>query len=103
MGNEAVATKAAKLFSFNGRYNIADENSATDLLNDASIFLSSAIEIFTGDLEAVERRFSEMGDDGLGQRLWGAYHLFNMAKGAVDAANTRLHMTDVEAERLADA
>jgi hypothetical protein len=93
MGNEAVATKAAELFSFNGKYTIANENSATDLLNDASIFLSSAIEIFIVDLETAERRCREQGDKGLGERLWGAYHLFRMAKGAVDAANNRLHLT----------
>lgn len=97
MGNEAVATKAAKLFSFNGKYTIADENSATDLLNDASIFLSSAIEIFIADLEIAERRCIEQGERGLGQRLWGAYQLFQMAQGAVDAANARLHVTDAEA------
>jgi len=36
MGNEAVATKAAELFSFNGKYSIPDENSAGTLLDDAS-------------------------------------------------------------------
>lgn len=93
MGNESVAAKVDELFSFNGNYSIPEGNSSTELLNDASIFLSSAIEIFIVDLETAERRCSEQGDNGLGQRLWGAYHLFQMAKGAVDAANNRLQRT----------
>jgi hypothetical protein len=91
MGNENTAIKSAELFSFNAKYSIDDESSASDLLNDASIFLSSAIEIFIAELEKVERTYRANGDPTLGQRLWGAYHLFQMAKGTVDAANGRVH------------
>ena len=91
MGNEITASQPVELFSFNGHYAISDESSASDLLNDASIFLSSAIEIFIVELEKVERTYRANGDPSLGQRLWGAYHLFQMAKGTVDAANGRVH------------
>lgn len=94
MGNEIVAARSAELFSFNGKYSVAEGNSPTALLDDASIFLSSAIDIFIVDLENAERLSRSQGDNGLGQRLWGAYHLFQMAKGALDAANGRLHQDD---------
>lgn len=91
MGNENTAIKSAELFSFNAKYSIDGENSATDLLNDASIFLSSGIEIFLNELEDIEKSLRKEGNEWLGQRLWGAVHLFKMAKGTVDAANGRLH------------
>jgi len=91
MGNEITARQPVELFSFNAKYFIDGENSATDLLNDASIFLSSGMEIFLNELESIERALRKEGNESMGQRLWGAYHLLQMAKGTVDAANGRLH------------
>jgi len=90
MGNEAVATKAAELFSFNGKYSIPDQNRPGQLLDDASNFLSSALEIFLGEIEGIDSLSRSAGDLGRAQRLWGAYHLLQMAQGTVDAANSRL-------------
>ncbi|MDQ0010529.1 hypothetical protein J2T07_002719 [Luteibacter jiangsuensis] len=93
MGNESAVAKVSELFSFNGKYSIPDENRPHQLLNDASNFLSSAIEIFLGEIEGIDCLSRSAGDLGRGQRLWGAYHLFQMAQGTVDAANSRLGRT----------
>ncbi|MGN6479889.1 hypothetical protein [Luteibacter sp.] len=90
MGNENTAINSAELFSFNAKYSINDDNSARDLLGDASIFLSSGIEIFIQEIEAIDGSNWE-SKKAVCECLWGAYHLFKMAKGTVDAANTRLH------------
>jgi len=89
MGNEALATKAAELFSFNGHYSVPGDNDADDLLNDAGCFLASAIALFHKELAVADSPEVRRIEPELSARLYGVYHLLQMVAGITEVASHR--------------
>jgi len=90
MGNESVAARSAELFSLNAHYSVPEDNKGYRLLDDAYGFSSSALEILRKEIVDFEGEGGNESHPGLAARLWGAFHLVEMARGAANAANDRV-------------
>jgi hypothetical protein len=90
MGNESVAARTAELLSFNGHYAVPGDNQADRLLDDVGCFMASALAMFRKELEIADRADVKAVEPELAERLWGIYHLLQMAQGAANAANACL-------------
>jgi hypothetical protein len=90
MGNESVAARTAELLSFNGHYAVPGDNQADRLLDDVGCFMASALAMLRKELEIADSPEINAVEPELAARLWGIYHLLQMAQGAANAANASL-------------
>jgi len=87
MGNEIVAARTSELMSFNGHYVVPGDNKRDRLLDDVGCFMGSALALLRKELEIADRPDVSKVAPELAERLWGVYHLLQMAEGAANAAN----------------
>jgi hypothetical protein len=87
MGNEILAARVNKLLSFNGHYVVPSDNKPDRLLDDVACFMGSALALFRNELEVADLPEVKEVAPELAERLWGVYHLLQMAEGAANAAN----------------
>jgi hypothetical protein len=89
-GESVAAAKPVEFFAFNASYLINPNTTNAALLDDAQCWIDAAREI-------VNTLAIELGQDGsntqadpkaAGRMLWGAFHLLEMADGAIGAART---------------
>ena len=86
----ASPTKAAELFSLFAHYSVPADNKPFRLLDDACAFASSALEILRKEIMDFEEEGGNETHPGMAYRLWGAFHLVEMSRGAANAANDHM-------------